>query len=68
MTEDSVSMQCSDELPQQFQSVSSRNSMPSSWKKRISEALFSWAVVAREQPGKYEKRRSGVSFIEMALL
>jgi hypothetical protein len=41
-----------EELPQQFQSVSSIRFTPSFRHVSIKDRLFSWAVVANEQPGK----------------
>jgi hypothetical protein len=48
-------MVCAEEEPQQFQSSSSMRFIPRIRADFIMERLLSAAVVAREQPGKYEK-------------
>ena len=54
-----------DELPQQFQSGTSIRRMPILWQHSISDWLLSLAVVASEQPGKYD--RSMVGAVDMAI-
>ena len=48
-----------DELPQQFQSGTSIRRMPIFRQHSMSDWLFSLAVVASEQPGKYDSSVMG---------